>query len=96
MEFSQFGAEMVVGGFFLAVLGSVAVTMWIMNAIFKRSDEVRRAEWARYRVAQGCPIPEDEERTGRHRPADKAAAKGQSSAARLIESLRAEREPSNA
>lgn len=92
MEFSQFGAEVVAGAFMLAVLGAVALTIAIMNAIFKQADKVRRAELARYRAAMGYTVPEDEEPRGRHQ----ATPKQKSSAASLIESLQKERELSNA
>lgn len=92
MEFSQLGAGMVAGAFMLAVVGAVALTIVIMNAIFRQADKVRRAELIRYREAMGYSVPEDEEPHGRH----KATPKQQSSAARLIQTLREERELSNA
>lgn len=93
MEFSQFGAEVVAGAFMLAVLVAVALTIVIMNAIFRQADRVRHAELARYRAAMGYTVPEDEEPTGGRR---RATPKEKSSAARLIESLQKERELSNA
>lgn len=93
MDFSQLGPEVVAGAFVLTVFATVALTITIMNWIFKKSDLVRQAEGARYRAAMGCPLPEDEEVTGKHRW---TTPKEKSSAARLIESLQKERELADA
>lgn len=93
MDFSQFGPEVVAGAFVLTVFATVALTVAIMNWIFRQSDLVRQAEGARYRAAMGCPFPEDEEAVGGRR---RAIPKEKSSAARLIESLQKERELADA